>query len=75
MVKLEYSLPARNDLKSIYNFISFDSEYYAKKFIKEIKDSVRDLKSYPEQGKIVYPERFKELRQIWFKKLSHFVYL
>ena len=50
MVKLEYSIPARNDLKSIYNFIAFDSEYYARKFVKEIRERIKGLKKYPEQG-------------------------
>ena len=67
MVKLEYSIPARNDLKSIYNFIAFDSGYYAKTFIKEVRDRIKVLKTYPEEGRIIYPTRHKELRQILFK--------
>ena len=67
MVKLEYSISAREDLKSIYNFIAFDSEYYAKKFIKEIRERIKVLKAYPESGRIIYPERYNGLRQILFK--------
>lgn len=68
MVKLQYAVPAKEDLKSIYNFIAFDSAYYAKKFIQQLKDRIKILKSYPEQGRIIHPLRYQNLRQLLFKE-------
>jgi len=75
MVKLEYSLPARNDLKSIHDYIASDSAYYEKRFIKEIRQRIKLLKVHPEQGRIIYPTRYNGIRQILFNKLSYSLHL
>ncbi len=68
MVKLQYSVPALTDFKkSIYDFISIDSAFNAKRFIRELKERIKILKTYPDQGRTLYPDRDKDLKQLLYK--------
>lgn len=67
MVILQYSQPSKDDLKNIYNFIATDSIYYAKRFVGEIRTKIKMLKSYPDQGRIIYPDRYENIKQVLFK--------
>lgn len=67
MVKLQYSFEAREDFKNIYAYIAVDSVFHAKRFISALKEKIKILKDYPEIGSLVYPEKFKNLRQLLFK--------
>ena len=67
MVKLEYAKSAFADLKSIRNYIAEDSAYYASLFVKELRNKIESLRISPEIGKPLYPERFKDLRQLLHK--------
>lgn len=66
MAALKYSGPSLKDLEEIKKYITDDSPLYAKRFVKNIRLKISLLKKYPEISRPVYPERFKNLRQILF---------
>jgi toxin ParE1/3/4 len=47
---VKWSVPARNDLKQIYDYISKDSKYYAQNVIQEIVAKTETLIELPEIG-------------------------
>lgn len=51
MVKLEYTKSAFADLRSIRNYITEDSAYYASLFIKKLRNKIESLRTSPEIGK------------------------
>jgi len=53
MVKLKWTEQAVGDLKNIFDYISNDSIYYAKRQISKIKLSVDPLKIMPKLGRVV----------------------
>lgn len=67
MVKVQYAKSAFADLKLIERFISQDSAYYAKSFLRQMRERILTLQEYPEIGRFLFPERFQLLRQILFK--------
>ena len=50
---VKWSVPARNDLKQIYDYIAKDSIYYARNVIQEIVAKTETLTELPEIGRIV----------------------
>ena len=50
---VKWSVPARNDLKQIHDYIAKDSEYYARNVIQEIVAKTETLAEHPEIGRIV----------------------
>lgn len=60
---LKWTENAANDIVSIAEFISRDSEYYAKAVVKKIVDKIRQIPEEPEIGRIVPEMEDKELRE------------
>jgi hypothetical protein len=56
MAEIIWTKWAIRDLKSIFEFISIDSKYYAVRFIDSIISRVDQLSIYPLSGRIV-PEK------------------
>ena len=50
---VEWTGPAKQDLKSVYDYISRDSKFYAQKVSFEIVDKSEKLNIFPEIGRIV----------------------
>jgi toxin ParE1/3/4 len=50
---VKWSVPARNDLKQIHDYIAKDSKYYARKVTQEIVAKTETLTELPEIGRIV----------------------
>lgn len=48
-----WSIPAKEDLKKIYDYIARDSQYYARKVSQEIVEKSEKLNNFPERGRIV----------------------
>ncbi|MGA8178678.1 MAG: type II toxin-antitoxin system RelE/ParE family toxin [Desulfobacterales bacterium] len=48
-----WSIPARNDLKQIYEYIAKDSKYYATNVVENIVSKAENLNEFPEIGRIV----------------------
>ena len=50
---VKWSVPARNDLKQIHDFIAQDSRYYARKVVQDIVAKTETLTDFPEIGRVV----------------------
>ena len=59
MVKVVWTDLAIEDLKSIHDYISRDSKFYADRFVTKLINRVGQLENHPQSGRIV-PEFGKE---------------
>ena len=50
---VEWSLPAKRDLKHIFDYIAKDSIYYAKNVTQNIVAKTETLSEFPEIGRVV----------------------
>lgn len=50
---VKWSAPARDDLRSIFDYIAQDSKYYAKNVINNIISKTDLLDEFPEMGRVV----------------------
>jgi plasmid stabilization system protein ParE len=50
---VKWTVPAKNDLKQIHDYIAKDSKYYAQKVIQEIVAKTETLTDLPEVGRVV----------------------
>ena len=57
---IKWSEDAKTDIKEISEYISYDSEYHANKFIERIFDKVENINLQPKVGRIV-PEFENEI--------------
>lgn len=48
-----WSIPAKQDLKKIYDYIAKDSKYYAEKVSQNILEKSEKLNEFPKIGRIV----------------------
>ncbi|MBU1932076.1 type II toxin-antitoxin system RelE/ParE family toxin [Patescibacteria group bacterium] len=48
-----WSIPARNDLRQIYEYIAKDSRYYATNVVENIVSKAENLEEFPEIGRVV----------------------
>jgi len=64
MVKILWSLQARDDLKNIYNYIKQDSVYYANNFRFRLLNRVEQLIKYPNSGRIVPEYNSERVREL-----------
>jgi addiction module RelE/StbE family toxin len=62
-----YSKIARRDAAGIYNYISRDSVYYAKREIKLIKAAIKKLKLQPLLGKKFEKSEDENTRELIFR--------
>ena len=51
MAEVIWTESALSDINNIAEFISRDSEFYAKQFVKKLIDTILKLKDYPGKGK------------------------
>jgi toxin ParE1/3/4 len=58
-----WTIPARDDLKAIFEYIALDSRFYANKVIREIIECVSTISDMPERGRIVPEINEKEIRE------------
>ena len=61
---VKWSLPARNDLKQIHDYIAKDSRYYARNVIQEIVAKTETLTELPETGRTVPEIRDQNIREL-----------
>ena len=64
MVKILWSLQARDDLKNIYNYIKQDSVYYANNFKLNIINRIEQLIKFPKSGRIVPEYNCEQVREL-----------
>jgi toxin ParE1/3/4 len=48
-----WSIPARDDLKGIHDYIARDSNHYAKRVTQDIREKAKLLRDSPQLGKMV----------------------
>jgi toxin ParE1/3/4 len=51
-------------LKDIYEYIAFDSKYYAKRTVLKLRQKPEILKSHPQIGKIVLEFHNEKIREL-----------
>ena len=64
MVKVIWTDLAIDDLKSIYNFIAKDSQFYATRYTEKLISKVDQLQYYPEIGRKVPEFNNKSIKEI-----------
>lgn len=50
---VRWSLPAKEDLRRIHDYISIDSKFYAKKISQDIVEKTETLNDFPKCGRVV----------------------
>ena len=50
---VKWSIPAKEDLKQIYDYIAKDSKYYARNVTQNIVRGTEKLRDFPEIGRVV----------------------
>ncbi len=66
-MRIEWTLPAINDLEAIHDYIGKDSEYYASRFIQKIISAVDTLDKFPKIGRIVPEANNPNIRELIFQ--------
>ena len=61
---VKWSIPARNDLKQIHDYIAKDSKYYARRVIQEIVAKTETLTELPEIDRIVPEVSDQNVREL-----------
>ena len=61
---VKWSVPARNDLKQIHDYIAKDSKFYAQNVIQEIVAKTETLTELPEIGRIVPEISDQNIREL-----------
>lgn len=64
MVQINWTLQAKGDLKAIAEFISKDSQQYAKRQVIQLKNRTRILKTQIRSGKIVNEISRENIREL-----------
>ena len=59
-----WSVPAKNDLKQIHDYISKDSKYFARNVIQEIITKTEALGDFPDIGRIVPEISDQKIREL-----------
>lgn len=67
MAEIKYSKPSLKDIEEIKDFISHDSVANANRFLLSIRERINILKNYPEIGRPILTDRFKNIRQLLHK--------
>ena len=61
---VKWSVPARNDLKQIHDYIANDSKYYAQNVIQEIVAKIESLNDFSEIGRVVPEISNQNIREL-----------
>lgn len=64
MVQINWTKLAVSDLESIFEYISKDSKFYAKRQVLKIKNATTILKTFPLVGKIVVEIEKPDFREV-----------
>lgn len=64
MAQISWTKKSLKDLKSINDYISLDSTFYAKRFIAKLINRVDQLIEFPESGREVPEKSDPEIREL-----------
>jgi toxin ParE1/3/4 len=62
---VKWSIPARNDLRQIYEYIAQDSPIYAKNAVRNIVEKSMNLEAFPRMGRMVPEISDQNIREIF----------
>lgn len=65
-MKLEWSVPAFNDLIALRDYIAQDSPVYARRFAEHLLESVESLQDFPARGRHVPEAGRDDIREVMF---------
>ncbi len=60
-----WSIPARNDLEQIFDYIAKDSTFYAKKVVKNIAEKSMTIEDFPQKGRVVPEINEPDIREVF----------
>lgn len=63
-MKVVWTKQAQRDIKAIYDYIAYDSEYYAAEVVDAILDAEHRIGEFPTAGGSVRERLRKDLRQV-----------
>jgi len=66
--KIIWTLEAADDLEAIADYIARDSGFYARSFIRGIRDASLSLKEFPERGRMVPEFSNTIVRELFIKE-------
>jgi len=61
---VKWSIPAKNDLKQIHDYIAKDSKYYAQNVVQEIVAKTETLNDFTEIGRVVPEINNQNIREL-----------
>ena len=61
---VRWSVPAKNDLKQIHDYVAKDSKYYAQNVVQEIVAKTETLTDFPEIGRVVPEISDQNIREL-----------
>lgn len=64
MIRVDWSDLARDDLDALVRYISRDSAFYARRFGEKVVLATRQLKEFPESGRMIPEAEDSTLREI-----------
>jgi len=64
MVKINWTPQSKNDLVSIAEYIAQDSQKFARIQIKRIRERVKQLKKFPNSGRVVPEYEDENLKEL-----------
>ena len=62
---VEWSAPARDDLRAIYEYIALDSPFYARTTVRNIVERAAKVSDTPEIGRIVPELGEEKIREVF----------
>lgn len=66
-MKVQWTRPAADDLRSIKRFIERDSKFYARRFVERLLDATRVLERFPLSGRLVPEAERDDIRELIFE--------
>ena len=66
--KIIWTFESADDLESIATYIARDSGFYARSFVREIRDASFSLKEFPERGRMVPEFSNAAVRELFIKE-------
>ena len=64
MAQIDWTKKSLKDLRAINDYISFDSTFYAARFISKLIRRVEQLIEFPESGRMVPEKSTREIREL-----------
>jgi plasmid stabilization system protein ParE len=61
---VKWSVPAKNDLKQIHDYIAKDSKYYAQNVVQEIVAKTEKLTDFSEIGRVIPKISHQNIREL-----------